>query len=429
MSKEEIKLPILEKFEYKNIPLDGNTLRDKYPEVKFKDEDISWYNYKSSKRYDHVFNQFIKQYEIEDLCVVAHFGQNKRHMYLFDVSVNPEEGRRENITLFAKKSLTLDHDGFELKYDGFESDFRMLDIRAKDIKNNFELYIPWGDIKLELEINPDKSIADDYISFFVDKLFEDLSDEDVIYKHPNGCQYYTEKHHIHKILDIRTDDKEEEKRRVSLKIKKYDVVEPFKKYNDSYAVKSMPKKSRQISFEQMKLEFKSICKHVINNKLKFAESIYNASDIEHLFKGQNIKFEVRNGDNNYTRDFIITEYVEKEKGEQYIDSCNIHKKDKRIGKYKSFKNVDQEVKDEIMSFLEEKFGDDLQLDLMDSDLDHFVGALNLETYEDEEYDGDYFIYNNSFDLGKYKAVIYSSRYIKDGCICDLTAGSIDIYKK
>ena len=51
-----------------------------------------------------------------------------------------------------------------------------------------------------------------------------------------------------------------------------------------------------------------------------------------------------------------------------------------------------------------------------------------DLYENEEYDGDYFYYTNTYLIGDYKIMFNSSKYIKDQCICDLQLDSIDIYK-
>lgn len=424
-----VNFPILKEFQHENIPLKGNQLRDKYPDVPFKDKDIDWYDYDSNKRQKLIMSEFLKQYNVRDLCITAEFkGNIKKYYYLYDIELKKgnkvTDGR--NIVLSCISYEFYD-DKFTIEYENLKSDFRLLQPGVK-IDKEFKLYLEWhGDAEINIEINPDRKILDDYISFFVDKMLAEYNEDSIIYKHPNGCQYYTDKHCIHKHLKayIRKEKKEST---ISFQLIKLDAVEPFKKYNEGYSVKSMPKKSKQISLSQMRTEFISLCNHVVKNKIELEESVYCPEDIEHLFKGQNFYFDASIEGRTYGPSFIFTNYIEKQKDREYIEGASIYKKDKLIGNFESFDGVDETIKNELMEFLVDKFGESLDLSLMDG-IDKFAYILSLDIHENEEYSGDYFLYENCFDFGKYKIQVNSSKYIKDQCICDLQVDSIDIYKK
>lgn len=417
--------PILKDFD-RNFVKKRNHLRDKYPDVPFKDEDISFYDYGSSEPESFLMEQFLEQYNVKDLLITTDFGNgNLRKYYLYDIKLIP--GLTDERYKLLCKNFRLDYDGFIIDLDINETEFWTLRQSLK-IKNHFKLYMDWhNDAKINIEINPDRKVLGDYVSSFIDQLLSDYNEESIIYKHPNGIQYYTENCCINKKIEARI-RREEEKSYIEFKIEKDAVVEPFKKYNDGYAIKSMHKKSRKITFAQMRLEFISLCNHVIKNKIKFTKKKwYYAEHIKPLFKGQSFIFNYSTEGENYKDYYLITDFIEKRK-DTHIESVGIKKKDKHIGSFESFKKVDSKIKDNIIDFLVEKFDDDLDFTLMD-DLEHFTSVLDLDLYENEEYSGDYFLYENTFDFGKYKITVNSSKYIKDQCICDLSPDSIDIYEK
>jgi len=416
--------PILKEFD-RNFVKKGNHLRDKYPDVAFKDEDIDWYDYESNEPEAIMMEQFLEQYNVKNLLITTDFGKGKIHKYyLKGVKLKIDDNK---YYLQCEKSLKLENNGFEIKYDDLKEDFHTLKQSEKIIDNNFRLYMFFhGDAKLHIEINPDLTVLDDYVSYFVDELLNEYNDESVIYKHPNGIQYYTETECIFKGLTtyIREDDS---KTIMRFRIYKHNVVEPFKKYNDEYNVRSMPAKSKQITLEQMKMEFKSLCYHVIKNKIKLTErKWYYAEHLKPLFKGQNLLFYYNCERDNYKDDFEITSYEPKRKKDVSFKNVSIKKKDKHIGNFETFDDVDQSIKDDITKYITEKIGDDF--DLVFSDLEVFVSELDLDIEENEEYSGDYFYYDNAYSFGKYTLVFNSSKYIKDQCICDLQLDSIDIYE-
>lgn len=416
--------PILKEFD-RNFVIKRNHLRDKYPDVAFKDDDISYYDYDSNEPEAIMMQQFLEQYNVKNLLITADFGKGQINKYfLQDVKLKIDG---DEYYLQCEKSLKLENNKFEIKYDNLGGDFHILKQSVKKKDNNFRLYMYFhGDAKIHIDINPDLDILDDYVSYFVDELLSGYNDESIIYKHPNGIQYYTEDCSIYKGL---TSHIREVKSSSSMqfRINKHDVVEPFKKYNDGYNVRSMPSKSKKITFEQMKMEFKSLCYHVINNNVKLTEKKwYRIEELKSLFKGQNLLFYYNCERDNYKGDFEITNYDPKRKKDVSFENVSIKKKDKHIGNFETFDHVDQTIKDDITKYIIENINDDF--DLVFGDLEVFASELDLDLDENEEYSGDYFYYDNAYNFGKYTLIFNSSKYIKDQCICDLQLNSIDIYK-
>ena len=416
--------PILKEFD-RNFVIKRNHLRDKYPDVAFKDDDISYYDYDSNEPEAIMMQQFLEQYNVKNLLITTDFGNGKFFKYyLKGVKLKIDDNK---YYLQCEKSLKLENDEFEIVYGKLDSDFHILKQSVKNNDNNFRLYMFFhGDAKIHIEINPDLSILDDYVSYFVDELLSEYTDESVIYKHPNGIQYYTETGCIYKGLTTYIREKKSETS-MDFKIQRDDVVEPFKKYSDGYNVRSMPAKSKQITLEQMKMEFKSLCYHVINNKVKLTErKWYHIEHLKPLFKGQNLFFYYNCERENYKNDFEITDYEPKRKKDVSLKAVSIKKKDKHIGNFETFDDVDQTIKDDISKYITENINDDF--DLVFGDLEVFASELDLDLHENEEYSGDYFYYDNTYSFGKYTLVFNSSKYIKDQCICDLQLDSIDIYE-
>lgn len=417
------EFPILKDFD-RNFSKKRNYLRDKYPDVPFKDEDISRYDYESDEPEALIMQQFLDQYNVKDLLITVTFDNNTiNKYYLYDVKVKQSKHDKP----FALLCKTYEHKKNEFTFhDSSDNEFNLLKPRLK-FSTDFRLYMHYCvNAKCEIEINPDRKVLDDYISVFVDELLSEYNNESIIYKHPNGIGYFTDKYYLTKNIDvyIRKNDTNLPK----FKIETEDVVEPFKKYHIDGAVKNMPKESKQITFEQMKTEIKSLCYYYENN-VTFPECrTYYETELKEKFKGQNLIFEHNvEGDYGRTRTYEITDYVPKAKKEVTFKEVSINKKDKHIGNFESFDDIDQTIKDHFLSILVEKLGDDLDYNIL-TDLRYFASELDLDLYENEEYDGDYFYYTNTYLIGEYKIMFNSSKYIKDQCICDLQLDSINIYK-
>lgn len=429
----KIKFPILTPLN-KEFKVKRNYLRDKYPNVDFKDEDIDKYDYQSHDKHVYILSEFLKQYNVKTLGIKylnwdsIHYMTNPKvngptHEHaLNNNSINIEyddlfEGSNEHILL--KRC-------YDKKYT---KSYFELDVNIDNDKE-FEFSInPLFKIDIEAKLN-DNINKDNFISFYMDKILSFINPEEVIYKHPNGYMYYTKNYCLVKTImvnnskDVGWGQNKKTFSEYEFRLQKYSTVQEYKKYiNNQYGdVKTMHKKAKQISFEQLKIELISICNNVYN-KAEYVKSYYNNNVIKNMFKNENVLFIF-----DKFNETVFTNYKDKNKNtDAYIETTKIYKKDKLIGEYKNFNEVNETIKNEILEFLLKKFGDDLALNVID-DIDFFVSELNLSIYENQEYTGDYFLYNESFDLGKYKIQINSGEYIKDQSVCPLDIHGFVLYK-
>lgn len=437
--------PVLKPFEYSHIPLNGNTLRDKYPHVDFKDEDIEKYNYSSLiERQKFIIEEFLKQYDVKNLTLTISCDDawtEKKH--LFDVSV---ERRWSNLGFTGGVVInTLDKFGNFSLTPHLNNNYSIdIEVDPEPIKN-FK-FNPSGVLKnklnISLEINKHLGVLDDFVVYQINEMFSRFNDEEIVYKHQNGYLYYTKDYCIEKAIKITKTRKKNETDpendvTIDFVSKWYNVVSEFQKYKYQYdSVKAMPKTCRQITIKQMKYEFITFCKFVIANYDEINKTPEYCWDVHkhlnHVFKNENALVIVadrsHDGYQSHDHEHHFTQ-LNKPKSDIYIEYCKITKKDKFIGSYGSIDKIPSNIQEGIMEFLETLFGDDLELDIMDHDFDHFTYKLLDDLQDNEEYDGrDFFYYNQTYNFGKYKIDVKSSRYIKDQSICDLDVDFFDIYE-
>lgn len=427
--KKKFKKPILKEINHLDIPINRNELRDKYPNVDFKDKDIEKYDYESYDRHLHILKSFVEQYNVKDILVPILFNERIIKRYMFNVKPNL---KWKSTSLVSDECYFLDYNSKSFSLNNINSGEQHLSIDIKD-KNNFNFEINnWTktDFLFDIEINPDLTeIKKDYISFFINELLKEYNDETIIYKHPNGYVYYTKDHCIHKEIDIKFN--REKEMNIEFKLEEFDVVEPFKKYYGVYnKVYSMHKKSKQISLDQLKIELISLCKNTISKNIQLDGEIYPEDNLRKYFNEENVQIKYRPFDRNYDEYVHFTNYKENKK-DYFIEEVPIYKKDKSklIDSYSSLDEIDDVIKKDILDFLIDVIGENLDLSIMDKDLEYFVYHLNLDVYDNEELTKDYFYYNCAYDFGRYKIDFRGGRYIKDQSICDMKILGIDIYKK
>ena len=428
--KREKKYTIIKSkknFKY-DYPVKRNKLRDKYPDVNFKDVDISLYNYEDDKKELIIRDEFKRQF----LPMYIKTVNKDKENILF--ATNTEENWSRQFQLITGRSFGL-RDGL-VELDFCKREYFNLSVIENDglffkVQNDKEY------LRTDMEFLPDaKYDHESIVKLSVDHILKDYNQEDKFFMDENYTTFYSRLERLDMFVRI-------EDNVVRAGFDKSKMVKPFATYYNQQGKKRvMPKGLKEFDYNYIYSELKkvvSICVGELFNQDLVIDGMIHQTDDKNVFKldifknkGVNI-YVIEKISNNWFEDEYITSGSESKKEESHYSKCieNFHGKlKKHVSSVHSLGYLNSDIKDSIYKYLESIYGDELDLDIMEFAPAEFLWSLDLHVRDNETCDSSYFYYYDTFDLGEYAIVISGSKYIKDQCICDMEIDEkFEVYKK
>lgn len=433
-----MKFPILEPFEYEHLSDISNELLEKYPNVEFDIKDIERYNYITNERTEFIFNKFIEQYKLTNIKLPHHIYYGKIQVtnpYLKEIQyVSSHNKGNHYVIVNFEHAVSVSNEEIQLTKENDISIYFKIDIIDNCFDISYGSYYSHNHSGTNLAINVPIPSIEERLNLFLEN--KNISENSIIYKYKNGASYFVDyftmtKHIYHNNYNGNKST-EFSLNSVANINDRYNIPYTDWRYLEYKTIK-LPKNIQQITYEQFKVELLSLCNFFTDNEEfleLFNDEYTHETDVTEFLNKHKLNIALNFYPQNKRSDYRTTVLnVKPEKTKSiYIPTANIIKKDKFLGHFDNFNDLDKALYDDLLNELT-KIDKNVDLDILDKGIEYLCREFGLEYMENESMSSDYFYYTETFKLGKYKITINSSRYIKDQSICELEINNFELYVK